>query len=224
MPEVHLPQLEEAEEEERGAPVLPTTPRRPRARSVFKVALEVLLISLGVFLGLAGEQWREVARHREVAEASLRRFRSEILTNRKAVAAVKDYHVTTLKGVEAYLAADARTRTTVENPFLGLQPASFEQTAWDLALATQSLAYIDPELAFALARIYNRQQAYLDLTLGVVHAMYLRPPSENLEAFLRTSWLYYADIVRLEPELLGAYDELLPRIDRALGESPTETK
>src|SRR6266516_4604802 len=51
----------------------------------------VVLISAGVFLGLAGEQWRESARHRALAEASLRRFRSEILTNRKAVAAVKDY-------------------------------------------------------------------------------------------------------------------------------------
>ena len=52
----------------------------------------MLLISTGVFLGLMGEQWRERSRHHEVAEASLRRFRDEILANRKAVAAVKDYH------------------------------------------------------------------------------------------------------------------------------------
>lgn len=57
----------------------------------------MLLISIGVFLALMGEQWRENAHTRQLAEGSLRRFRSEILTNRKAVAAVKDYHVTLLK-------------------------------------------------------------------------------------------------------------------------------
>jgi hypothetical protein len=199
-------------------PSTATATPRPRGRSVLKIALEVALISTGVFLGLAGEQWRERAVHREMAEASLRRFRSEILTNRKAVAGVKDYHLTTLKSVEAYLGADAKARPDVQ--IKGLQPVAFEHTAWDLALATQSLAYIDPDLAFAIARIYNTQQGYVDLTHGILNAMYLRPPSENLDdAFLRTMALYYDDIVLIEAELLSRYDELLPQIDRALGES-----
>jgi hypothetical protein len=49
--------------------------------------------------------------------------------------------------------------------------------------------------------------------------MYLRPPSENLEAFLRALAIYYDDVVLIEPELLKRYDELLPRINRALGET-----
>ena len=81
----------------------------------------------------------------------------------------------------------------------GLQPVWFEHTAWDLALATQSLTYIDRRLAFAIARVYNAQQGYADLTRGVVQSMYLRPPGENVEAFLNAVSIYYDDIVIEEP-------------------------
>ena len=216
MPDVHLPQLDEHEEED--APASPTAAHRPRGKSLFKIALEVMLIATGVFLGLAGEQWRESARHREMAETALRRFRSEIVTNRTAVASVKDYHVTMKKRLAAYFAADARTRPKVEVNLRGIQPASFEHTAWDLALATQSLAYIDPALAFALSRVYTTQQGYTELSRGVLQAMYLLNPTENEGAFFGAVVVYYGDVVLYEPKLLSLYDELLPQIDKALGE------
>jgi uncharacterized protein YjeT (DUF2065 family) len=216
MPDVRVPTLDDHEEED--APASPAATHRPRGKSLFKVALEVMLIAVGVFLGLAGEQWRESARHREMAEASLRRFRSEIGTNRTAVANVKDYHVTMKKKLAAYFAADAKTRPKVEVNLRGIQPASFEHTAWDLALATQSLAYIDPALAFALSRIYTTQQGYAELSRGVLQAMHLLNPTENEGAFFGAVVVYYGDVVLYEPKLLSLYDELLPQIDKALGE------
>ena len=216
MPEVHLPQLDEHEDGD--APAAPMATHQPRGKSLVTIALEVLLIATGVFLGLAGEQWRESARHREMAEASLRRFRSEIATNRQTVAGVKDYHVTIKKRLDAYFAADAKRRPQVEVNLRGVQPASFEHTAWDLALATQSLAYIDSPLAFALSRIYTTQQGYTELSRGVLQAMYLLHPTENEAAFFGAVVVYYGDIVLLEPKLLNLYDELLPQLDRALGE------
>lgn len=227
MPDIHVPHLDDPDDHEQpeegaaplgaAAPAAAAAPPKPRGRSLLRIALEVALISTGVFLGLAGEQWREHARHRELAEASLRRFRTEILANRKAVLAVKEYHTTTLKSVEAYLAADAKARETLSVHMTGLQPANIEHTAWDLALATQSLADIDPQLGFSLARIYTSQQRYADLTHGILQAMYLRPPSENLDAFFRSMSLYYDDVVIYEPALVAMYDEILPQIDRALG-------
>jgi uncharacterized protein YjeT (DUF2065 family) len=221
MPEVHVPKLDEREE--RHVRTAAATTHGSRGQSLFKIALEVVLIGTGVFLGLAGEQWRESARHRELADASLRRFRSKILTNRKAVAAVKDYHVTTKKSMDTYLAADAKTRPSVEVRVNGLQPVFFEHSAWDVALATQSLAYIDTRLVFAFSRIYTTQANYADLTRGIMQALYLRPPNENLAGFLSAVAIYYGDIVYFEPQLLRMYDETLPQIDRALGESSVET-
>jgi len=227
VPEVHLPHLDDEEEAGAGSPPDAVPRARPHAthqsKSLLKIGLEVLLISTGVFLGLMGEQWRERAHHRELAETSLRRFREEILANRKAVAAVKDYHTTTKKSLDAFFAADAGTRNTDDVTVRGIQPASFERTAWDLALITQSLTFVDPSLAFALSRIYTLQQGYADLSRGILQAMYLLPPmSENPTPFFGALSVYYGDIVYYDPKLLELYDEILPQIDRVLGESPAE--
>ena len=185
------------------------------SRWLLKIALEVVLISVGVFLALMGEQWRERAHTRELADSSLRGFRSEILTNRKAVEAVREYHVTLLKSLTAYLASDTKARRTDSVQIRGLQPVFFEHTAWDLALATQSLIHIDQQVAFGLSRVYGLQRTYAEQTRGIMQAIYLRPLTENFEGLT----YYYGDIVLWEPELLRMYDELVPHIDRALGES-----
>ena len=228
MPDVHLPHLDEHDEgDKKAAPhthatVRPAATRPPRSRSLARIVLEVELIATGVFLGLLGEQWRESAHRRELAEESLRRFRSEIVSNRKAIEAVKDYHVMTKKNVDAYFAADPKERQRIDVQLRGIQPAFLEHTAWDLALATQSLVYIDPQLAFGLSRIYNVQQEVSGLTSGVLQAMYLLNPTQNPDALLGAVATYYGDVVLIEPKLLEMYDEILPQIDRALGESPAK--
>ena len=193
-------------------------PARPM-KSLARVALEVALIGTGVFLGLAGEQWRDNARHREQAQASLKRFRTEIQTNRKAVSAVSEYHAATLKDLRAYFAADPKDRSKVDVSIQGLQPAVFEHTAWDLALATQSLADIDPALGFMLSQIYGAQDTYSELSRGVIQAMYVLPWRDNVTTLAGAADTYFSDVVLIEPKLLGMYDEALATIDRALGGS-----
>lgn len=190
----------------------------PSRSSVLKVVLEVVLVAAGVFLGLAGDQWRENRRHREDGAASLRRFRAEVTANRDAVLRVREYHSQSLAAVREYLAPAPAARDRKAFPLRGLQPASFERTAWDLALATQSLTYIDADVAFALSRIYSAQDAYNQLTRGVTQAMYLSPPRQNLDAFAAAVEIYFSDLVVMEPQLLRMYDEALSRLDKALAE------
>lgn len=224
MPDVHLPQLDEHEEDTSSSAV--AGPHRSRTKAILKIVLEVLLISTSVFLGIAGEQWRESMRRRELAEMSLRRLKAEVQANTAAVNRVKDYHSTLEKKLEAYLANPSK-QGLQELRFRGLQPAGFNHTAWDLAISTQALADIDPELAFALARVYNVQAEYGDLSRGILQSMYNHPPDagdENMKQFLTAVNIYYADIVRLEPELLRQYEKLLPQISRALGDTAAEDK
>jgi len=186
-------------------------------RPVLRVLVEIALIAAGVFLGLAGDAWREREQKREAARASLRRFRAEIAANRAAVAAVRDYHVTTLASVRSYLAKPNRTRNVADVQIEGLQWVTFEHTAWDLALATQSLAFLDSDVAFALSRIYSAQQSYTELTRGMTQAMYLLPRQENFDVFAEAAEAFFGDLTFMEPKLITMYDELLPTIDRALG-------
>jgi hypothetical protein len=186
----------------------------PRRALVWKALLEVILISTGVFLGLAAEQWRSNAQHRDQARAALQRFKGEIESNRAAVQAVTSYHVKLHERIKLYL--NPKTRDEVDLEMAGIRPVPFEHTAWDLAIATQSLADIDAALAFELARTYGQQQTYAALTAGMLQAMYLRPPSENLEPFLHTVRVYLDDIVGLEPALVESYGRILPQIETAL--------
>jgi hypothetical protein len=208
MPEVHLPQLDDHEE-----PVA-----KPSKGMKFpKLLLEVILISGGVFLGLLGEQWRESAHRREVAESALRSLKRELQANRKEVARVEEYHTSTAKDLRAFLAADAKQRQKLHLTIQGIQPVLFEHAAWDLTTATGALADIQPELAYSLAHVYNAQLYYAQLTQGIIQTMYLRPPTEgDGTGFMRALDVYWADIVIQEPKLIAMYDELIPRIDSAV--------
>ena len=127
-----------------------------------------------------------------------------------------DYHADARQRLKEFFAAPAAKRTEVGFRLEGIMPARFEQTAWDLAQSTQALVDIDPDLSFALARVYGTQKSYNGLTEGITNAMYLRPPNEDSMAFLRSLSLYYSDVVILEPALEKMYTDMLPQIDRAL--------
>src|SRR6187549_3591481 len=111
MPEIHLPHLEEDEDEPASQPVstpasLPETARPHRRYTWLKLILEVVLITTGVFLGLAGESWRESREHRELAAQSLRRFRDEFRANRAEVLRVHQRHLDEETAMLAYFEAN----------------------------------------------------------------------------------------------------------------------
>ena len=215
MPETHVPKLEDEDKKHESAG---PRPRAEWGRSLARIALEVALISVGVFLGLAGEQWREDRRHHELAESSLRRFRSEIVENRKAVSDVREYHAKLLKQLQNYLSKDRKSRNTADVSIQGLRFVTFDQTAWDLALTTQALTYVDRDLAFALSHVYNMQKVFNEFTRGMTQAMYVIPIKDNFDAFAQAAEVYSGDAVFMEPKLLAEYDDLLRQIDRALGD------
>lgn len=197
----------------------PTRERPLRRARVARLALEVALISVGVFLALLGDQWRERAEHRELAQASLRRFRAEIVANRAALAAQAPYHDSTLKALQAFFdSGRPKTAANFDVQFHGLGPVAFEQTAWDLAIATQALAYMDQDLAYALSRAYTLQRGYAGQQGAITQStIYGRSWTQDFEGYWRSVYGYYGDLAYLDPTLLAAYDEVLPRIDRALG-------
>jgi hypothetical protein len=195
-------------------PVLATLPRRRWL--IGRPLAEVILIALGVFLGLAGEQWRDRSERNERAAETLRRVRGEMVANRDEVRRVTAYHANVHEQLRGYLAVPAAKRGKLNFRMEGIQPAQFESTAWQLAQATQALVDIDSDLSFALARIYGVQARYQGLSEGITDAMYLRPPSEDLMAFLHSLSLFYSDIVVLEPQLEKLYEEMLPQLDREL--------
>jgi hypothetical protein len=221
VPDIHVPHLEE-QDDENGEPIPGKTPRS--WKSLLRIGLEVLLITSGVFLGLLGEQWRENAHHRELATASLERFRAEFRANRAEVERVKDRHAKERNDLAAYLEAHNRELLAhIVDPTKPIpspvpdnvtDSAGFVYSAWDVALATQSLAYIDPELVASMSSVYRMQQLYEDAHRAIAQTSY---SFTNTVYWLRGVTTYFGDAVLYENLLLKSYDEILPRLDKALG-------
>jgi hypothetical protein len=219
MAEANLPVLDSPDEAPKTTQhsSLPERRSQPKGRSFTKLLLDVTLIAVGVFLGLAGEQWRENAEHRDNARVALERFRKEISTNRSEVARVMDYHASTRERLKTYLRSSPEQRKAISVKIEGVKVVRFERTAWDLALSTGSLGYIDRDLAFSLSSVYNVQDMHAGLSQGFTQAMYIRPPAEDLDGFLAAMAVYFDDIVDIEPKLLGKYDKVLHDLERTLG-------
>ncbi len=197
------------------APPRHKSPRR--ARAALSMVVQVGLIALGVFLGLAGEQWREDRDNHQAAIETLQRFRAEVVTNRGEVLRVKEYHSERHAELVAYFAASAEEKPNFPVRLAGgPRPPRFESTAWDLALATGTLSFIDAELASSLARLYAVQASANQLGAGLLESMYREPPKIAAEGFLGALELYYDDLTDIEAGLVPAYDTLLRAIDEAL--------
>ncbi len=182
-----------------------------------KILLEVALITLGVFLALMVDQWREGAEHRQLAEDTLRRFRTEFRTNRAAVAAVRDKHESSFQRIQAYFAAEPAARATMAYPHSATNPAFMEYTAWDVAIATQALAYVEPDLAQRVAHVYAVQRQLDGATRDITLVMYTRAGDADPAPLTVSLATYFDDCNLIEPRLLKLYEEILSTLDARLG-------
>lgn len=153
-----------AEDEALGADAEPAAarPLKRRQPSMLGAALQIALIGAGVFLGLAGDEWRENARDRRQAAASLQGFRAEIVNNRRAVQAVVDYHATVLTGLRAYLNADRTVRNTTQAMYLLPLREEFDAFAGAAETFFADMVVMEP----ALIALYDETLVRLDASLG----------------------------------------------------------
>lgn len=222
MSESELPELGEAAPERTSGPG-----SRPHRKSWLKIGMEVALIAVGVFLGMMGENFRAYMDHRDLAHKSLERFRSEFTANRAEVERVHDRHLREAKAIRAYFQAHwPELQAHSANPLKPLptplpdtetDSAGFDYSAWDMALATQSLAYIkDADLVAKMSAAYRLQQMYEDSHRAIAETSY---SFSNDVDWLRGVQTYFDDASHYEDLLLKRYDDILPRLDKALGGS-----
>src|SRR5690349_7858672 len=188
-----------------------------RGRSLLGWLSELALVSAGVFLALLADQWRESREHRQLAADALRNFAEEMRVNRKAVADVRAYHEQLAHDIDAFLGGDGpKTMEHFQSAtrFRGVQPVVFEHTAWDLALATQALSYLPQDVAYAISRVYTRQQTFQTYENSFAQGMFSPSTFQNddTSALARAMQVYLTDVNIQEPRLMRSCDDALPRI------------
>lgn len=196
---------------------------RPRehGKSLLTILLEVVLISIGVFLGLLASNWHEEREHRALAEAALRNFASEMRTNQQAVQKERQYHQGLAGELHDFLASNevpTEERFDQSVHSTGVHPINFEHTAWDLALATGALSYLDPQLAFNVSKVYTEQSAFQTLQNSFLGSAFSPATfaSDNVKGLANAMQFYLNDVNTEEPRLLQRYDKIIPELDQVL--------
>ena len=109
-----------------------------RGKSFLNLLLEVVPVTVGVFLALWANNWHEDREHRAQAQAALRNFVGEMETNLQATQRYRPYHEALAGELVQFLRSKeppSEDRFSKEVHFEGVRPVIYEHTAWDLALA-----------------------------------------------------------------------------------------
>ena len=189
-------------------------------RSFLSLLIEVVLVAVGVFLALWANNWHEDREHRAQARAALRNFASEMEANRQATQRNRTYHETLVRELEQFLRSKeppSEERLYKEVHFEGVRPVIFEHTAWDLALATQALSYLKPELAFDISKVYTQQNAFQTLENSFLASAFTPASmsSDNVKGMATAMELYLIDVNQQEPAILQLYDKVIPEVKGA---------
>ena len=107
--------------------------------------------------------------------------------------------------------------------FEGVRPVQFEHTAWDLALATRALSYIEPRLAFDISKVYTEQSAFQTLQNSFLASAFSPATfsTDNLKGLATAIEYYLIDVNQHEPAILQIYDKVIPKVARALPQPST---
>lgn len=199
-----------------------------RMKTFLKLLTEVGLVSLGVFLALIAGQWRDGREHRATANATLRYFREDILTNQQAIIKERAYHEALAKELRQFLDSPSpRTTQGFDQAvhYRGMHPIIMEHTAWKLALANQTLSNIPPHLAYAISRVYTRQAAFQTYENGFLQSAFAPTTFANQDptGFVTAMSSYMTDVNIQEPALLEAYGQVLKEIDAVVPQAKPQS-
>jgi hypothetical protein len=179
--------------------------------SLKDAALRYLVIVSGILTALALGQWVEARQHARQGAQALESIEAELARNERNLADVlaqQQAMMTRLQAIEQQLGGGSfavpdlpqRAKAVVQAGSLEGQMqfslAALQRSAWDTAVASQSLQHVPKARAVAMARAYAviqevssiaRQMALSDLTMANIFAMdaYYRGESPDALRFAR---------------------------------------
>ena len=192
---------------------------------ISRVLVESVLVVGSILLALALDEWNEDREFEDLARRSLANFEREIQQNRLRLEDVTPFHGG-LRDVLANL--DARgadvPATTIRNVLEGFQPALLVSTAWETAVATGALGYMDYDVVAGLSLTYNLQERLVTLNRSGMNDLLVGGfRSGEPDLLVYTANRYMRELTEAEQGLQGVYDLVLGLIAETIGERPDTT-
>ena len=187
---------------------------------ISRVLVESVLVVGSILLALGLDEWNQDRDYQDLATLSLANFEREIQQNRLRLEDVTLFHAG-LRDVLANMDAsgEAIPATTVRNMMEGFQPAILVSTAWETAVATGALGYMDYNVVSGLSLTYNMQERLVALNRSGLNDILvggLRSGETELLVYMANR--YMRELTEAEQGLQGVYDLVLGLIAETIGE------
>lgn len=182
--------------------------------------VESVLVVGSILLALALDEWNQDRDFQDLASLSLANFEREIQQNRLRLEDVTLFHAG-LRDVLANMDAsgEAIPATTVRNMMEGFQPAILVSTAWETAVATGALGYMDYDVVAGLSLTYNMQERLVTLNRSGLNDILVGGfRSGETELLVYMANRYMRELTEAEQGLQGVYDLVLSLIAETIGE------
>ena len=189
---------------------------------ISRVLVESVLVVGSILLALALDEWNEDLEFQNLADRSLVNFEREIQQNRLRLADVTLFHLE-LRDVLVNMDASAVAvpATTIRNIMEGFQPAILVSTAWETAVATGALGYMEYDVVAGLSLTYNLQERLVTLNRSGLNDLLVGGlRSGETELLVYAANRYMRELTGAEQELEGVYDLVLGLIAETIGERP----
>lgn len=196
---------------------------------ILRLLVESAIIVVSILLALTVDQWKQQQSEQKLALRSLQSFQQEILQNRARIEDITPYH----GGLRTML-VQIDSAGTIQTPadfrrvigFDGFQPPALLEAAWQTALATGTLTYMDYETVSALSLTYSLQrrfQQYSDVRMPTL----IRNGSVtdgDMSTAIYSTITYLSELAEEEHELQAVYDQALEIIASKTPPSPDSNR
>lgn len=186
---------------------------------ILRATFESMLIIVSIVAALAVDEWRQGRQNQELATQSLAVFEREIRQNMARLDDVAPYHAG-MRDVVARMAAEEAAGADLRSIMEGLEPTVLLNTAWETALATGALTYMDFEVVSALSLTYSLQRRFAEESRSHLPDISVVPGGSPamLDDRITAARSYLEDLTRDEQQLRGVYAEALQMIGSRLTE------
>ena len=184
--------------------------------------VESILLIGSILLALAMDEWSEDREYQDLAHRSLANFEREIGQNRVRVEDVTLFHAG-LRDVLANMNAGSApvTAATIRNIMEGFQPAILVNTAWETAVATGALGYMEYDVVAGLSLTYGLQERLAALNQSGLNDLLVGGfQSGDTELLVYAANRYMRELTEAEQRLQEVYDLVLSLIAETIGEGP----
>lgn len=186
---------------------------------ILRATFESMLIIVSIVAALAVDEWRQGRQNQELATQSLAVFEREIRQNMARLDDAAPYHAG-MRDVVARMAAEEAAAADLRSIMEGLEPTVLLSTAWETALATGALTYMDFEVVSALSLTYSLQRRFAEESRSHLPDISVGPGESprTLDDRIAAARAYLEDLTRDEQQLRGVYAEALQMIRNRLTE------